>query len=71
MKTGCLRAIKCPEHQGGLVAFGQYDDVDPMNLRQIGDQAGQRLSIDVPEQEFGDRQKANLTQCATAPSLDP
>jgi hypothetical protein len=44
------------EHQqhGGNIngTLGQYNDVNPVNLRQIGYQPSQGLPINVPEKEF-------------------
>src|ERR1017187_1867989 len=51
------RSIECPQHRGRLdLAFRKNDEVDSMLLGQVGDQRGERLSVEVPEQEFGGRQ---------------
>jgi hypothetical protein len=53
MKRSRRGAVEHQEHGSNINGtFGQYNDVNPVNLRQIGYQPSQRLPINVPEKEF-------------------
>jgi hypothetical protein len=40
------------------LAFREDDEVNSMLFGHVRDQSGERLSVEVPEQEFGGRQES-------------
>lgn len=53
------RSIERTQHRRWIdLAFRKNDDINSVLLGQVGDQPGERLSFEVPEQEFGGRQES-------------